>query len=59
MKKSFILTSLFSMLAVMLLGSCATKEAETTTTTTTHETAVTQPTTGATSTMTTHRSGGY
>ena len=58
MKKPFILTSLFSMLAVMLLGSCATKEAETTTTTT-HETAVTQPTTGATSTMTTHRSGGY
>lgn len=59
MKKSLILTSLFSALAMMLLGSCATKEAETMTTTTTRETAITQPATGATSTTTTRHTGGY
>ena len=48
MKKSLILTSLFSALAMMLLASCATEEAATTTTTTTRETAITQPVTGAT-----------
>jgi hypothetical protein len=55
MKKLTIVTSLFSILAGVMLTSCASDEPVTQSTTTTRQTTVTQP--AATQTTTTHTTG--
>jgi len=57
MKKLTLVTSLFSILAGVMLTSCASDEPTTQSTTTTRQTTVTQP--AATQTTTTRTTEGY